>query len=147
MNISNATIDTAIQLKKELDAAYTVFKKKPTKANTSNWAITNQAFTDFCVKTVSDLIAEQTGGQTDKHEEILANLDKYKTCRTCGVQVLYPVTDTQYLTSDEFLQDFPGMCYSCLVKHCVSTECEECAVSAQPNCSFYEVKKLYLKNK
>jgi hypothetical protein len=144
--IDTTIINTTRQLKKELDAAYLVFKKKPTTDNAATWNAATIAFKDFCVKTIESLI-EDTGA-SNKEQEILANLEEYKTCKQCGAELLYPTNNHHYVASSDFLEDFPGWCYCCLEEHCVKTDCESCKVAADPaTCSFKEVKKLALQGK
>jgi hypothetical protein len=131
------------QLKKKRDAAYTVFKKTPTVENASKHTIAAQAFTNFCIETMAALVEDT--GDPDKREEILANIEDYKTCKQCGSEVLYQVDNRGYIASSDFLEDFPGWCYTCLVEHCCAQDCSTCTLVADPSkCSFKEVKNSYL---
>jgi hypothetical protein len=54
------------------------------------------------------------------------------------------VNDRHYIASSEFIEQFPGWCYSCLTEHCAEQDCETCIVSKDPDsCSFKEVKNIY----
>lgn len=143
--INTTTLQTAANLKKTADAAYKVFKLKPTVDNASNWTNASRAFNDFCVETVTDLIEKDS---TDKQEEILSKIDEYKTCQQCGAEVLYQISDRQFITNINFLEDFPGWCFDCLLAYCTTHSCEGCEVNPKllaKNCPFSEVKKLYKK--
>jgi hypothetical protein len=137
-------LSRAAELKKIADASYKVFKTKPTIENASTWTNANRTFNDFCVTIIKDLLDED---KTNKKEEILANIEEYKTCNTCGAEVLHQLDDTSYITNINFLDDFPGWCFDCLLTHCTSTDCDSCEIN--PNtlantCPFSEVKRLYL---
>lgn len=141
--IDKAVIEKAAQYKREADAAYTVFKKDPSLTNATTWTNTSRVFSDYCVKVVTDLIELQTDTPV-KPDDILTNIDKYKTCSCCGSELLFPTGDS-YITSSDFVEDFPGWCYTCLVEHCTECDCEACAVVTDPTkCSFKEIKKLHL---
>lgn len=134
-------IDKAVKLKREADAAYLVFKKNPTIDNATRWTATNRTYTNFCVSTVTELVDERIDSITQA-EDIAANFDKYSKCKTCGAELLYKTSDTKYVASSDFIEDFPGWCYPCLVEHCANTQCEDCTVNTKPVCPFAEVKKL-----
>lgn len=137
--IDTTTRLEARQLKKEKDAAYLVFKKHPSVENANIWSAASRAYDDFCIKTITDLITDEDSSK----EEVLANFDKYKTCKTCGTELLYLSGVNNYVAGVNFVEDFPGWCYDCLVEYCTSHKCEGCTVSSRPlNCSFAEVKKL-----
>ena len=140
--IDDLTIEHAAKLKKVADAAYLVFKKSPTTVNAATWTQASRDFNTFCVDAISKLIEEDI---TDKTAEILANADKYKTCNQCGAKLLYLTSDTNYVASSDFLEDFPGWCYPCLLEYCTTHNCEGCTVTSRPsNCSFLDVKNLHL---
>jgi hypothetical protein len=142
--IDAAKLDEAKDLKKTADAAYAVFKKTPTTTNASTWTLSTRAFNDFCVKLISDLIQEEA---TDKTEQILANIDEYKTCKHCNEELLFLTSNNSFIASSSFLEDFKGWCHDCLVEHCVSTECKDCrVVYDRINCSFKKIKEIYLEN-
>ena len=75
---------------------------------------------------------------------ILNNLETYRTCGQCNSELLFPVSDQRYIASSDFIPEFPGWCFTCLVEHCLATDCEQCKVAANPaTCSFKETKKIY----
>lgn len=132
---------TAKQLKKESEAAYLVFKKTPTLENANTWTTKVRAYNDFCVKAIESMIRDNDAA--NKKEEILANVEKYKKCEQCGAELLYLTAEDNYIASSDFIEDFPGWCYPCLVEHCLNHDCSTCTVVAEPaKCSFVEVKKL-----
>lgn len=138
-------VDEFKRLKNEKEAAYRVFKHNPSIANASGYTKATQAYTDFCVRTVETLVYLP---EDDKHDEIIEHFDEYKTCKQCEAKVLYKIDADHYIESSDFLKDFPGWCYNCLVDHCTETECEACIVTSDPaNCSFKETRELYLQNK
>lgn len=138
--INSTILATATQLKKDADAAYIIFKKNPSAYNASAWTAASREFTDYCVKTISDLIDV---GSSDKTAEIMANLEAYRTCAHCGAELLYPTSDTSYIASSDFVEDFPGWCYTCLSEHCATADCGSCTATADPeNCSFASIKHM-----
>lgn len=141
--IDNITVDKATQLKNTMDAAYLVFKKTPTFENANIWTAATRAYNDFCITTITNLVKAQED-ESNIHEDIIANTEKYKTCKQCGAELLYLTSDNNYIASSAFLENFPGWCYSCLVDYCATHECEGCTVTSRPfKCSFLEVKKFY----
>lgn len=138
-------LDTYKQLKSEMEAAYAVFKHNPTVNNASSYTAATQAFTNFCISSMASMANLQE--PEDKHDEILNNIDDYETCKQCDAKILYKVDNDHFVESSEFLADFPGWCYNCLVEHCKSTDCVACAVSEDPStCSFKAVKDLLMNN-
>lgn len=134
----------AERFKKARDAAYVVFRKTPSTSNATKWTAASRNFTDFCVNTMTDLIKEKQEG-TGSKPDILANFDTYKTCKQCGTQVLYLANKDNYVATSDFVEEFPGWCYNCLVEHCTTHECAGCTVTSRPlNCPFLEVKNFYL---
>ena len=128
-------------LKAQKDAAYDVFKREPNLVNATRHSTATQAFTSFCVETMAKLAGDQP---EDHEDEILLNIEKYKTCDHCSCELLYPVSDKRYIASSDFIPEFPGWCFTCLVEHCLDTGCEQCTVAANPaTCSFKETKKIY----
>ena len=137
-------VNKAQQLKKTMDAAYVVFRQNPTTKNANYWTAATREFNDYCVDTFKDLIKET---ESSEHENILANLEKYRTCQQCGAEVLYVVGTDQYVTNVNFVEGFPGWCYDCLIKYCTTHDCESCTVSSRHlNCPFSEVKRIYTQN-
>lgn len=142
--IDKAVIDKAAQYKREADAAYTVFKKDPSLGNATTWTNASRVFSDYCVKVITDLIRLQTNTNV-KPNDILENIEEYKTCRICGAELLFPTYNDSYIASSDFVEAFPGICYNCLVSHCVETDCAACDLVDNPaKCSFVEVKKLHM---
>lgn len=139
--IDITVVDQAVKLKKEADAAYLVFKRTPTVENSARWTSAARAYNDYCVSVMTKLVDERIGA-IDKAEDIATNFDKYSKCETCGADLLYKTSDTKYIASSDFIEDFPGWCYPCLVEHCANTQCEDCTVNTKPVCPFAEVKKL-----
>lgn len=143
--IDATVLYNAENLKKTMDAAYLVFKKRPTLDNATTWSTATRAYNDFCIKTITDLLSKE---DSDKKAEILANIDKYKECKNCGKELVYVVGTDNIVTSIDFAEDFPGWCYECLVDYCTSHNCEGCTVSTRPlTCSFAEIKKLHEQSK
>lgn len=142
--INTDTVSTAKQLKKVADSAYLIFKKNPTVENSQRWATANRSYRDFCTIVFDNLIKESS----DPGPDIVENFDQYKTCSICGAELLYLTSENTYIASSDFVEDFPGWCYTCLAEHCTNTDCSKCTVSTDPgNCSFSEVKEYYLKEK
>lgn len=137
--IDNTVLKVAKQLKDKKDAAYSVFRRRPTTDHSAAYTMASKAFTDFCISTIEDLI--QDTPVADKQSEILANLEDYRVCKHCGCELLY-ATEDKYIASSDFLEDFPGWCYTCLSEHCAATNCEACKVADPATCSFVEIKKL-----
>lgn len=142
--IDITVIDKAVKLKKELEAAYIVFKKTPTVENSAAWITATRIYNDFCISTITALVEERIG-QVNQREDIVTNFDKYKECNQCGAGLLFPTTGDNYIASSDFVEDFAGWCYPCLVQHCTTHECEGCTVAKNPEtCPFKEVKKLHV---
>lgn len=143
--LDSAILDAYHQLKKKMDAAYTIFKKEPSMINATRHTMASQAFTTFCIDTMA-MLAEDTE-DNDKKEEILANIEQYRTCKKCNSEILYPVDNRGFIESNEFVPDFPGWCHSCLINYCRSHNCETCTLPEDiDTCSYKEIKKLYLED-
>ena len=140
MTIDSSTLKTAKELKAALDAAYLVFKKQPVIDNASRWTAAQHAYNDFCVNLVTKLI--EPDDIEDMTEEILTNIDEYKTCKQCNAELLFPTSNTGYLASSDFIAEFPGWCYPCLTEYCATHECGACDITNPLTCTFKEVKKL-----
>lgn len=121
-------IATAQKLKKIMDATYLIFKKDPTKDNARRRAKAAQAFANFCKEVFNSLITD-----VSYTEEILNNLDSYQTCKQCDAELIYLTSTDNYVSSFDFIKEFPGWCYSCLVKHCATTDCKMCMLSSDAN--------------
>jgi hypothetical protein len=128
-------------LKQQKDAAYTVFKKEPSTINASRHAIATQRFTTFCIETMETLAGETT---PDHSDDILANIENYRTCKKCEAEILYQVDEGRFIESSDFVPDFPGWCYPCLIEHCCKADCSACTLVTDPEkCSYKEIKKIY----
>jgi hypothetical protein len=136
----------AERFKKARDAAYVVFRKTPSTSNATKWTAASRNFTDFCVNTMTDLIKEKQEGTISK-PDILADFESYKTCKKCGTQVLYLANKDNYVATSDFVEEFKGWCYNCLVEYCTTHECEGCGENPRlytDSCPFREVKNFYL---
>ena len=134
----------AKQLKKEMESAYTIFKRQPDIDNANSWTTAVKTYNDFCVDFVTNLIEDEELSASKK-AEVLANIEKYKTCKQCNTDMLYLSGTDNYVASSDFVMDFPGWCFSCLVEYCTTHECVGCTVTTRPtNCPFSEIKKLHM---
>ena len=123
----------------DANTAYAIFKKNPTTSNANNWSLATRAFNEFCVKAIKDLLEETKEASSD----VASNLEAFKKCKQCGSDLLFSTTEGHFIASSDFLEEFPGWCYSCLVEHCQNTDCSECKVSTDPSvCSFKRVKEV-----
>ena len=141
--LSTEMQSTYDQLKREMDAAYIVFKKEPSMVNATRHATAAQKFNSFCIEAMAELADEEPTFIEDT-EHILENFDDYKSCKKCGVELLFRVDDKHYIKHLNFVPGFPGYCYACLVKRCCSIDCNRCTLVDDPStCSFKEVKNIY----
>lgn len=141
--LDSLILDNYNKLKNEMAAAYSVFRRNPSVTNASAYTTATQAYTTFCVETMKALAGDVD--EPDKQSEILANIEKYRTCKECGSEILYKVDDKHILESSDFEPNFPGWCHTCLVEHCVATDCSACTIVADhTNCSFKETKNFYM---
>jgi hypothetical protein len=106
MSLNTEIIETYYQLKKAMDAAYKVFKKEPSVVNATRHTTAAQAFTNFCLEAMAEAVGDTE--DTINKEEILANIEEYKTCKECGSEILYQVDDHHFIESSDFVPDFPG---------------------------------------
>jgi hypothetical protein len=133
--------EEALKLKKAMDAAYLVFKKKPSVENAATWTAATRAYNNFCVQTISGMLNELTLPNIEA--DIAANLEEYEVCKKCSTVVLHTTDEAKWVRDLGFVAYFPGWCYDCLVEHCKTTDCESCtATRFKDNCPFLEVKKL-----
>jgi hypothetical protein len=131
-------LSKAKQLQSNMNTAYAIFKKNPTTDNANSWGAATRSFNEFCVKAISDLLNETKEASSD----VTSNIEAFKNCKQCGAELLFPTVGDHFIASSDFLEEFPGWCYSCLVEHCQNTDCSECKVSKDPvNCSFKIVKE------
>ena len=139
--IESYILEEAKKLKEAADSTYLLFKKNPTIENSQRWTNASRSYKDFCTTVFDNLITESS----DPGPDIVENFGQYKTCNTCGAELLFPTSESTYVASSDFVEDFPGWCYTCLAEHCTKTDCSKCTVSKDHNnCSFFEVKKYYL---
>lgn len=139
--LSHSMLTTYKDLKRKKDAAYKVFKQDPTVINASKHAAATQAFTNFCISSMAELAGDV---ETENKDHILEHIEDYKTCKICGSEILYQVDEGHYIGSSDFVPEFPGWCYVCLVEHCLETNCESCnLVTDNAACPYKEVKKIY----
>jgi len=130
------------ELKELTEAAYLVFKKLPNPENASRYSSLKLQLQELCVEIVEDMMKEQFP-EKDKKDTILNNIEEYRFCKTCDSEILYQVSPEEYIASSDFVEDFPGWCYDCLLTHCSETKCEECMVSKDPtSCSFRKIKEI-----
>jgi hypothetical protein len=152
--IDIAVVDRAVKLKKEMDAAYLVFKKLPTIEAAAQWTTATRAYHDYCTKVMDQLVEERIDEITYQ-EDILTNFDKYKECTCCGTTLLFPTKTSSgedgaeivkaFVAGPDFVEGIPGYCYTCLVDYCTSHECDACEVCNIPiSCVFKEVKNLHV---
>lgn len=128
-------------LKQKKDAAYLVFKKEPTPANASRHSVATQAFTSFCLDTMEKLAGISV---PDNDAEILADIERYRTCKQCEAELVYPVSEDHFVASSEFVAAFPGWCHTCLVDYCRTHLCEQCPLTNDyNNCPYKEIKNIY----
>lgn len=141
--IDSNVLIAASKLKKAMDATYVVFRKEPSVEHATLWTAATTKFNDYCANTIKGLIEKDS---EDRREEILANFEEYRICKQCGAKVLYRIDDNHFVEATDFVEDFPGWCYSCLVDHCINTGCAKCEVAANnSSCSFKYIKDIYVK--
>ncbi len=137
--IDITVVDRAVKLKKEMEAAYLVFKKTPTIENSAAWTTATRIYNDYCISTITALVEDRIE-QTNYRDDIVANFEEWRKCNHCDTELLYPTTGDKYVASSDFVDGFKGMCYPCLVEYCTTHECEGCTINARTTCPFKEVK-------
>lgn len=143
MNVSPEIISKYFTLKDKLDAAYLVFRRQPSLENATKHTNAMQEFRNYCVNTLAALVGD-TSNEAAENDKILTNFEDYETCKQCDTKVIFKTSEDQFIKSKDFLVDFPGWCYNCLVVHCCNTDCETCSVAKDPSkCSFKAVKNTY----
>ena len=65
-------------------------------------------------------------------------------CRICNTNVAVKVNDGWILSSESEGDESKGICHSCLIEHCLITNCLGCDWYKYPNCPHIEVKKIYM---
>lgn len=131
-----------LSLKKQVEAAYMILKHDPSVEAATKYSTLKLQLQELCVKIV-DEEASKLESEKNTYEDIINNIEEYKTCKVCGSEVLYQLTDGKFIASGDFVEAFPGWCYCCLLEHCSGTECENCdIVEDHVSCSFKSVKKI-----
>ena len=129
-------------LKQKADIAYLVFKHDASQANASRHINALQAFNKYCVEAMAK-IAEDADDASNK-EMLLANFNHYQTCNKCKSELLFQLGESDLMVSPDFIQQFPGWCYKCLVEYCTTHDCKLCNVATDADtCFFREVKAIY----
>jgi hypothetical protein len=72
------------------------------------------------------------------------DFEEYYRCKRCCSKLLVKIYDDRYIGSSDFLPEFPGWCFTCLVEHCCRTDCNACKVKDKEDCSFSHIKDFYL---
>ncbi len=65
-------------------------------------------------------------------------------CRECHERVSIKVNGGWILSSESEGDEGMGICHSCLVEHCLKTNCFGCDWYEYPNCPHIETKKVYM---
>lgn len=129
------------EFKQKKEAAYIVFKKEPSAVNASRHAVAVQRFNNFCQEAM-EIVAGKPA--PDYSEDILADIERYRTCKKCGAEIIYQIDEGRFIESSDFVPDFPGWCYTCLTEHCCEQDCSTCTLVTDPSaCSYKEIKKIY----
>ena len=146
MSLNAEIINTYFTLKNKLDAAYLVFRRQPSLESAAKHTNAMQEFRSYCINTMADLVGDKSDTSAENNK-ILENFEDYEVCKQCRTKVVFRTAEDQFIKSKDFLADFPGWCYNCLVEHCYQTDCQACTVAADPSkCSFKEVKNTYTTN-
>jgi hypothetical protein len=142
--ITTDLINSYYELKNKMDAAYKVFRKDPSITNATKHTEASNNYKAFCVDTLASLVGDVPKDKEALEEEIIANIDEYKTCKQCGRNLLYPVSPGSYIASSDFVEEFPGWCHDCLIEHCINCDCSECTLTETPaTCAYLATKKFY----
>lgn len=143
MNIPESVITKYFQLKSMSDTAFTIFRKDPSTINAAKYTTASNELKTFCVEAFASILDSSKPESSVSKEEILSNIDQYKTCKQCGDNILYQIDDENYIASSDFLPEFPGWCYICLTEHCSKQDCRSCTVAKDPaTCSFRGIKEI-----
>lgn len=65
-------------------------------------------------------------------------------CRICGDNVAIKTETGWILFSSSEGDENKGICYDCLVEHCISTNCLGCDWYKYPDCPHITTKNIYL---
>lgn len=71
-------------------------------------------------------------------------IDGNLCCRICNTQVSIRTITGWILKSNSEGDEDKGICYDCLVDHCINTHCSECDWYKYPDCPHLETKKIYM---
>ena len=74
----------------------------------------------------------------------IEDLEEYYRCKQCGSKLLVKIENNRYICSSDFIVEFPGWCHTCLVVHCVKTDCKSCKIKDRQDCSFAYMKDFYM---
>jgi hypothetical protein len=145
------------QLKDKKDAAYTVLKVEPSVTNAFRYTTAIQKLSNFCVDIVADAANIPDTDISDK--EILAHFQNYSDCFCCQGEgreskLLTKIDNNHLIRHSNFVPQFPGMCHSCMVEHCLGTDCNSCypyidnpkQKQDPATCSYREIKNIYLQS-
>jgi hypothetical protein len=72
-------------------------------------------------------------------------MDKAKNCKICGVKMIWenPQIPGHFHESSCYLGGGWPICHSCMIEHCLSTNCLGCEYGQYPKCRFLKMKRLY----
>ena len=142
--VTTDVINNYYEVKNKMDAAYTLFRKDPSVVNAAKHTEATNNYRTFCVDTLAALVGDLPKDKDSIKQDIIANIDEYKTCKQCGRDLLYPVSSSSYIASSDFVEEFPGWCHECLVDHCLATDCPDCTLTEDPaTCPFLAIKQVY----
>lgn len=65
-------------------------------------------------------------------------------CRMCGDRVSIKTDNGWMLKSNSEGDEGKGICHTCLVEHCVNTNCLGCDWYKYPDCPHIRTKKIYM---
>lgn len=118
------------QKKDARDAAYLAFKHAPTTDSASAHTEAAYAFTQFCVDTLTEIYYLMNSRREEVTDDmIVENFESYRKCGKCNRTLLYPVDSVvdaehpEFREANVFVRDAKGWCYSCLVDHCKTHNC------------------------
>ena len=79
----------------------------------------------------------------DRQSALFNKITKKATlnCSNCGCELAWVIPgENRSICSSEYAVGF-GMCYGCLLEHCLQTNCLGCELRKYPDCSFIPRKK------
>lgn len=91
--------------------------------------------------------------QEELHDHCIESLDRFfidqetpteftpLRCRRCNCKLTF-MTAAGEMCSSEY--NGTDICDTCMVEHCLGTNCLGCEIGAYPNCQFQEMKKCYM---